>query len=145
MHLVIEGVVFLFFPTVGILASVFVFAALVISLNKILGLPVRTLVLLVFEGVRLPSEVLPVVSVNAVVSCVICITIRTPDSLEMEYVKISVLFEFIQQIDSDLFFRVSKSAHISIVAVLYFIRICLTKLDFVLFRMVEFLHSVVGF
>lgn len=92
--------IFLFFPTMRILASVFVLASVSIRLDEILGFPLRALISFVFELVRLSSEVLPVVCVNTSISWMSGVTIRAPDSLKVEDIKVCIQCKFIQQINS---------------------------------------------
>ena len=114
----------MFFPPMRILASVFVSATISIGLNEIFRFPLGALLSLILEDMRLSSEILPVVRVHASISSVSCITIRTPDSLEVKHVKVSPSFvwarsEFVEKINSDLLFRMSKGTHVAIVAGFY--------------------------
>jgi hypothetical protein len=116
--------IFLFFPSMRILASVFVSATISIGLNKIFRFPLGAILSLIFEDMRLSSKILPVVSIHASISSMRCITIRTPDGLEMKHVKVSPSFvwarsKFVEKINSDLLFRMSKGTHVTIVAGFY--------------------------
>lgn len=73
VDLEVQRMVFLLLPAVGVFASIFVFAPISVGLDKILGLPLRALIFLVFEYVWLSPEVLPVMSVNTDVPGVGCV------------------------------------------------------------------------
>lgn len=67
---IVIRVVLLLFPPVSMTAPVLLLAALVVSLNEVLCLPVGTLVFAVGINVRLSPEVLPVVRINALLPIV---------------------------------------------------------------------------
>jgi hypothetical protein len=69
MDFEVEWMVFLLFPPVRELASVLMLAAISVGLNEVFGLPLGALLLLIFKDMRLPPEVLPIVSVYTYVSC----------------------------------------------------------------------------
>lgn len=95
VHLVVKRVVLLLLPAVRELAPVLVLAPVSVSLYEVLRFPLGALILLVVEGVRLPSEILPVVSIHASISGVVGIGIGAPHCLEMEDVEVGVLFELV--------------------------------------------------
>lgn len=88
MHFIVMRVIFLLLPAVREFASIFVSTSVSIRLNKILSFPLRALLPLIFKGMRFSSEVLPVVSIYARVSCVWGVTVRAPYSFKMEHVEI---------------------------------------------------------
>jgi hypothetical protein len=90
MHFEVVWVVLLLFPTVRILASVFLLAAVCICRNKFLSLPHLTLVFLIIKDMRLSSEVLPVVSIDTNVPWMLCVAVWTPDGLKMEHIEVSI-------------------------------------------------------
>jgi hypothetical protein len=65
MYLEVEWMVFLFFPAVREFASILMFAAICVSLDKVLSLPLGALLFFIFEYVRFSPEVLPIVCVYA--------------------------------------------------------------------------------
>ena len=77
------------------------------------------------------------------VSLVFLITEWTPNCFKMEHIKICILFHIFENINRKLPFVMSKCAHISVITTFNFVRIRLTKLCFVLLRMVKVLHSIV--
>lgn len=88
MHFVIRWMVFLLFPAVRAPTPVFALAAVRVGLDEVLGLPLRALLLVVLVEIRLPTKVLPVVSVDADVTGMLGIAIGTPDGLEVEDIKV---------------------------------------------------------
>jgi hypothetical protein len=67
----------------------------------------------------------------------------------MEHVKIRRILvivrtrsKLVQKIHCDLFLRMSKGAHITVVAGLYPARVTLAELHFVFFGMIKLLHSI---
>lgn len=73
VHLVVEWMVLLLLPAVGKLASVLMLAPIRIRLDKVLSLPLRTLILLIVKNVWFSPEILPVVGVDASIAGVISI------------------------------------------------------------------------
>lgn len=69
-------------------APVLVLAAIRVGLDEVLSLPLGTLLLIVVVEIWLATEVLPVVSIDADVSRVLGVTIRAPDGLKVEDIKI---------------------------------------------------------
>jgi hypothetical protein len=51
----------------------------------------------------------------------------------------------VKQINCDFIFRMSESAHLSIFTAFHIIRVGLTKLTFILFRMVKLFNSIMSF
>jgi len=142
MYLVVQRMIFLFFPTMRIFTSILMFASVSISLNEILGFPLGTLISLVLKLMRLSSEVLPVMGIHTGISGMSSITIRAPHSFEMENVEICILCEFIKKIHSKFFFCMGKRTHLSIITLIYSSRIGWTELYLVLFRMVKLFHPI---
>jgi hypothetical protein len=143
VHFVVKRVILLLLPPVREFASVLMLATICIRGNEVLGLPIGTLILFILIDMWFSPEVLPVMRIHTNISCMGRVTVGTPDSLEVEHIEISILFKFIEQINGDFFLRMSESAHISIVTTLHLLGVSLTKLDLILFRVVEFFHSVV--
>jgi hypothetical protein len=143
MNLIVKGMVFLFFPAMREFASVFVFATISISLDKVLGLPLRALIPFIFKDMRLPSEILPIMCINTSISGVSGITIRAPNGFKMKDVEIRVLLILVQQIYGELFLKMSKCAHVSVVTRVYFLWERGAKLYFVFLWVVKFFHSIV--
>jgi hypothetical protein len=83
--------VLLFFPAVAVAATVLQFAAILVRLGVFFCLPVLALVFIVLVNMWLPSEVLPVVCVNAYVTLMLLVTKWTPHSLEMKHIEIRIM------------------------------------------------------
>jgi len=88
MHFIIMRMIFLLFPSMRELASIFISATICIRLHKMFGFPLGALLPFVFEDMRLPSKILPVVSIDTGISRMGCVTIRAPHSFEVEHVEI---------------------------------------------------------
>jgi hypothetical protein len=95
VHFVVKRVIFLFLPPVRELAPILMLATICISLNEVLSLPLRTLFFFIVKDMRLPSEVLPIVSINAGISWMVSIAVGAPNSFEVEHVKVRVLLELV--------------------------------------------------
>ena len=152
MYLIVKRMILLLFPSMREFASVLVFAAIRICLNKMFCLPLGTLFALIIKHMGLPPEILPVVRVDAGISRMLSIRIGTPNCLEVKNVEISRMLsiltvggKFVQKIHSDFLFGMSKGAHIAVIARIDSPRVTLTKLDLVLFRVIKLLYSVVRF
>jgi hypothetical protein len=65
MHFIVKRMVFLLLPAMTELTTILIWATVRIRLNKIFGLPLRALFALVFVKMRLSSEILPIVSIDA--------------------------------------------------------------------------------
>lgn len=95
MHFIVQRMVFLLFPAMRKLASIFMFAAISISLYEVFGFPLRALILFIVEYMRFSSKILPIMSIYTSISWMISITIRTPDSFKMEHIEVSIFLKFI--------------------------------------------------
>ena len=91
-------------------------AAVFIDCDCFSLLPVGTSLLRVYIQMRLASEVLPSVSVNAILCIVFGLWIGTPHCFKVEVVKINVCFKFVDEIDGQLGFSVCKRAVVSVIA-----------------------------
>ncbi len=143
MHFEVKRMVFLFFPPMRVFAPVLMFAAVSIGWNKVLCFPIWALVFFIVINMRFSSEILPVVGIYTSVSRMRSITVRTPYCLKMEHVEILIFLKLIKKIYSNFGFRVRKSTHVPIVATFNLSRVSLTKLNFIFFRMIELLYSIV--
>jgi len=94
--------------------------------------------------VRLASEVLPVVSVHTLFPAMLFVTGRTPDGLEVEHIEVSIPLHLVYQVHRQFFLVVGEGTHVAIVAGIEPVWVLLTEFGFVLLRVVEVLHSVVG-
>lgn len=91
MDLIVKRVILLLFPTMSALAAIFMFATVdSVILDKGLHLPIWTLFLVIIVQMRLPSIVLPIVSIHTDISWMRGITVRTPNGFEMEHVEVIV-------------------------------------------------------
>jgi hypothetical protein len=88
MNLIVQRMIFLFFPAMGKFTTILIFAAISVSLHKMLSFPLRALLLFVIENVRLSSEILPIMSIYTCISRMLSVRIWTPNSLEMKHVEV---------------------------------------------------------
>jgi len=134
---------FLFLPAMAAAATVLEFAAVLVCLGVLLRLPKLALVFSVLVDVRLPSEVLPVMCINAYIARMLFIRKWTPHSLVVKHIEISILFHLLQNINGKLAFTVGESAKVTIVAAVYAIGKGLTEFSLIFFWVVEILNAVV--
>lgn len=101
-----------FFPTMGMLATVFQLTTIRIDLDLFVFAPSATEAFSVVKDIWLSAEILPVMSIFTSLSMMILAIIieRAPNSLEVENVEIRVLLHFMKEVDSEFFFRVSEGA-----------------------------------
>lgn len=94
--------------------------------------------------VRFTPEILPIMSVYTLFSPVLFVTRRTPNCFKVEHVEVSVSFHLVYLIDCQFILVMSKGTHITIVALMKLIWVFLTELSFILFRVIEFFHSIMS-
>ena len=89
MNLIIQGMVFLLLPTMSTFTSILVLAAIYsVVLDEGFHLPVRALLFIIIVKVRFSAVILPIVSVDAGISWMGSVTVRTPYCFKMEHVEI---------------------------------------------------------
>jgi hypothetical protein len=139
-------------------------ASICISLYEVFGFPLRALFLFIFKNVRLSSEILPVMSIDAeslYIRELMCYFImrsqikRTPNSFIIEHKEILIVLQVMNQFNHDVFFRMSERAVRSILTLLNIIGIICAELGFIGFALirinlelrypVELFNSIVGF
>ena len=98
---------------------------------------------IVIKYVWLPSEVLPVMSV-VTLSFVVFLVERTPFSLEVKHVEVSILLQEVDYSCFDVFHGVSKGAVLTVLALVNVLWELGTELGLVLFNVVETFDSVVS-
>lgn len=69
-------------------ASILVRAAILVVIDVILRAPIPTLLVRVKIDLGLPSEILPVMCKNTLISLVVGFVVRAPDRFEVENVKV---------------------------------------------------------
>ena len=116
--------------------------AVLICDYRFIDLPVLALLLWVNVQIGLPSEIMPVMCINAVFLLVAACWIRAPDSLIVEVVEIDVSFVFTDKINGHLTFWVSKRAVLAVITLS--IEAHGAKLRSVFVWVVKFLYSCVA-
>jgi hypothetical protein len=96
VDLVIGWMILLFLPSMGMSTPVLQLTPLPIGLDKVLSLPVRTLLLRVVVDVGFTTEILPVVGINTELPVVGGVGLGTPDGFEVKHKKVSILAKFVQ-------------------------------------------------
>lgn len=107
------------------------------------GVPHGTGFLRVVVQLRLPSEVLPIVRVNAGVSHVSRINEGTPHCLVVKVVKVEVFRELSNEVNADFSFVVREGTVLSVVAQACRAQVALAELGFVLVRVVKLFDTCV--
>lgn len=92
---------------------------------------------------RLSPEVLPVMGIDTGISWVIGVAVGAPDCFKMEHIEVSVLFEFVQQVNSQFLLSMCKGTHIAVIAAFHPVRVGLTEFNFIFLGMIELLDAVV--
>ena len=136
---------FLFLPSMAILAFILQSATILIRCNEIFSVPILAHILWVIKDWRLSSVILPVVGVNAYIPLMVILSIRTPNSFEVENVKVHIRLKLFYQLNWKFWLCMSKRAELSILTFNLPIQIRGAELSLVFVRMVKFLHSVVRF
>ena len=91
LDLVVKWVVLSFLPAVSSFTTILTLATIdCIVLNKGLHLPALAMLSIIFIELWLPSVVLPVVGIYALVSSVMHVTVGTPDSLEVKHIEVHI-------------------------------------------------------
>ena len=83
-RLEILGMELLLLPPVAINAPVLVLAAILVRGNEALGLPIGAALLRITKKLRFSSVILPVVCIDAKLSLVVALLVRTPYRFEMK-------------------------------------------------------------
>ena len=101
--LVIEVVILFLFPAVTAVASIVEFASIGISFCLISGMPKSALnASIIFKDMRFSAEVLPIMSILALVSQMTFMLVieRAPDSFEMKEVKVCVVLHLVKHVNA---------------------------------------------
>lgn len=140
---VVARMILLLFPAVTIGAAILITTAVGVAPDEVLDFPILAKLFLIVVKLRLPPQVLPVVSINTIFLIMIFAP-WTPSCLKVKDIEIRILwFHLMEHVDGYLLFGVSKCAHLAILTVLHVVWICLAKLTLILLGMVELFHPVV--
>ena len=142
MSFEILRMIFKFFPTVATFAIKAILTCVTVVNYLILSIPLGALMILIRVEVWLSAVVLPVVSIDALLAIMVLFLVWTPLSFEMKRIKVVVPVKSLNQVDWDLWFVVSESAILSILASFWWIRITFAKFGLVHFRMIKLFNSV---
>lgn len=145
IYLEILRMVFLFFPAMGQIAMVFIGATISVVIDKRPRTPIAALFFRIIIKLRFSSEILPIMWENALISLMICLIVRTPNSFKMKHIKVRILFKSINEFYWNLSCWVGKWAVLSIFAFSSPINIRRAKFGFVFIRMIEFFDPIMRF
>lgn len=136
--------ILLLLPPMRVATPVLMGASVRVLSHEALCLPILTQARLVAVVKRFAPQVLPVVSVHALL-LVVLVRERAPRRLEIEHVEVRVLIHAMQQVNGQLVFAVSEGTeHASIFAAVYIVRVALTEFGLVFFGMIKLLDSIVS-
>lgn len=107
---VVDRMIFKFFPAMALSTSILQVTSVLVSLRVFAGLPLVALSHVVLKEVWCSPEILPVMRVQAQVSLVLFVAERTPDSLEVEEIKIDILFHFLEHRHREFGLSMGESA-----------------------------------
>lgn len=142
LHAEVIRMELLLLPAVAAAATVLQLAAILVCLGVLLCLPILALVFTVQVYVRLSSEVLPVVRVDAYVTLMFLVTKWTPHSLEVKHIEICILLHHFQNVNGEFTFSVGKRTKITVVAAVYTVREGLTKFSLIFFGVVKIFNAI---
>lgn len=145
VQFIILRMIFLLFPTMALLASIFVWTSIFVVVNELSWAPIQALVFWVYVKLWFPPKILPVVRKNTLVPLMIILIIGTPHCFKMKHVEIRVFIKFINKLNRYFRLWMSERAIVSIFAFSAPIYIRCTKFGFVFVRMIKFFNSIVGF
>ena len=91
--------VFLLLPSVRIQALILILATFGIRTNEVVNLPIGAHFTGVDESRRTPSEVLPVVRVDADFTVVVILAIGAPNCLKVEHIEVHINFVLFDQLN----------------------------------------------
>lgn len=96
--------IFLFLPAMAFGTSVFVRASVFIVVYMIFRAPVPALLLRVQVNLGFSPKILPIMSIDTLISLMISFIIGAPNSFEMKHVKVGIFFKLVDHFDRN--FRV---------------------------------------
>lgn len=107
---VVDRMIFKFFPAMALSTSILQVTSVLVSLRVFTGLPLVALSHVVLKEMRCSPEILPVMRVQAQIPLVLFVAERTPDSLEVEEIKIYILLHFFEHRDREFGLGMGESA-----------------------------------
>ena len=112
-------VVLLLLPAMAVRAEVLTRTSVFVALDEVRHMPVLAFFCRVIEEVGFSSEILPVMSIYTVTPRMNMLLVRVgaPDGLEVEDIKVVILFHLIQEVHPELVLAVGKRAEGSILTV----------------------------
>ena len=137
--------IFLLFPTMGELTRSLIEASIFILSNKSRWLPIlANLITFITKNIRFAPKVLPIVSINTLWFIMIFVK-WTPFSFEIEHVKVSIHFHFMNKPCLQLHCTMCKWTIISIFTLIYVLGIFCTIPWFVLFWVIHTFNTIIGY
>ena len=99
VQFVILRMIFLFFPTMALLASILIWTSVLVIVNELSRAPIQTLVFRVYIKLWFSPKILPVMCKNTLIPLMIILIIGTPHCFEMKHVEIRVFFKLINKLN----------------------------------------------
>ena len=140
---VVLGMILLLLPTMTVRAPVLIRTTVFVLIDELSWSPIGTLILGVDIELRLPSEVLPVMSEHTLVPLVFGFVVGTPYGFEVEHVEVRVHFELVDQFHRNLGLGMCEWAEVAVLTLAGAVDVGGAKLGLVLIRVVKLLHPVV--
>jgi len=141
--------IFLFLPSMAMVAHVFIRAAISIIVYERARTPIRALIFGIVVKLRFSSEILPVMRKDALISLMIRLVVRAPNRFKMEHIKIWIFGKLIYKLDWYFRFWMSKWTKVSILAFDYFAfkswNVGSAKFGFIFIRMVKLFDPIMSF
>jgi len=135
----------LFFPTMTKWTSILKIAAILIRSNKVFSMPIFAHFMRICKYRRFSSIILPIMSVNAHISFMVILPIRTPNCFEMENIKVHIRLKLLYQLNWQFSLIMSKGTEFTIFAFSRTTEIGGTELRFVFVRMIKLFNSIMRF
>lgn len=89
-------------PPMRMIASVFALAAISIVTNVFLRSPVTALLLCVIVQLGFPSKILPIMCIDTLITLMLGLVVRAPNSLKVKNVEICIHGELVDKLDRNL-------------------------------------------
>lgn len=137
--------ILLLFPTMTVIAIIFIGAAISIVIDEWSRTPFVALILGVIIKLRFSSEVLPIMWKYTLVSLMICFIIRTPNCFKMKHIEIWIFDKFVYKLYWDFRGWMCKWAILTIFTFSSVVNIGWTKFRFIFIRMIKLLDSIMRF
>jgi len=142
LSLIEPRMVLYFLPTMHLLTLEPTSTTIIIIHQKLISFPIRTLLQLLLLKTRLPSEILPIVTILTLRTIMFKLIERTEHCFEMEHIEILILLQSVDQRHTEFSHRMSERTINAIFTIINLIWIFLTKLTFVFAISIQHFHII---